>query len=138
MNFFDLMDVSASGLKAQRVRMETVASNLANAYTTRTAEGGPYRRRDVVFEAVSPGRFSDALDAAMNQVRVAAITEDQNPGRLRYEPGHPDADPQGYVEYPNVDAVVEMVNLLGASRSYEANLTVFEATKSLLLRALEI
>lgn len=138
MNFFGLMDMSASGLKAQRLRMETVASNLANATTTRTPEGGPYRRRDVVFEAAAPKQFSDSLDAAMRQVRVAGVVEDTRAGRLLYEPGHPDADPQGYVEYPNVDSVVEMVNLLGAARSYEANLTVIEATKSLMLQALEI
>lgn len=138
MNFFGLMDVSASGLRAQRLRMETVASNLANASTTRTPEGGPYRRRDVLFEAVPAGPFREALDAAVRGVTVTGVVEDPSPFRERYEPGHPDADAQGYVAYPNVDSVAEMVNLLGAARSYEANLTVMEATKSLMLKALEI
>ena len=138
MNFFGLMDITASGLAAQRLRMETVASNLANANTTRTSEGGPYRRRDVIFEATRSGGFAEALDATLRQVRVSAVVEDESPPRLRYEPGHPDADKQGYVAYPNVDAVVEMVNLLGAARAYEANITVMEATKNLMLRALEI
>jgi flagellar basal-body rod protein FlgC len=117
--------------------MEAVASNLANSGTTRTPEGGPYRRRDVVFETV-PLQFRDAMEAASRGVRVSRVVEDASAPRLRYEPGHPDADPQGYVAYPNVDPVVEMVNLLSASRSYEANVTVMEATKNLMLRALEI
>lgn len=138
MNFFAMMDLSASGLSAQRLRMETVSSNLANAGTTRTPEGGPYKRRDVVFEAVPTGSFQSTLGAAVRRVQVAEVYEDPSPGQVRYEPGHPDADPQGYVVYPNVEPVVEMVNLLGATRSYEANLTVIEATKAMLLRALEI
>jgi flagellar basal-body rod protein FlgC len=115
-----------------------VSSNLANANTTRTPGGGPYRRRDVVFEAVPATSFRDALGAAVRQVRVAQVYEDPSPVRVRYEPGHPDADAQGYVAYPNVEPVVEMVNLLGAARSYEANLTVIDATKALMMRALEI
>jgi len=137
MSFFRVMDVAASGLGAQRLRMEAVASNLANAGTTRTPEGGPYRRRDVVFES-TPMDFRSALGAASRGVRVAGVVEDASEPQLRYEPGHPDADPQGYVTYPNVDSVVEMVNLLSAARSYEANVTVMEATKNLMLRALEI
>lgn len=137
MNFFGLMDIAASGLSAQRLRMETVASNLANAGTTRTPEGGPYRRRDVVFAATATP-FRDALDGALRQVSVVNVVEDASPPRMRFEPGHPDADAQGFVAYPNVDPVVEMVNLLGAARAYEANVTVLEATKNLMLRALEI
>jgi flagellar basal-body rod protein FlgC len=137
MNFFGMMDIAASGLAAQRLRMETVASNLANAATTRTPEGGPYKRRDVVF-AASPTPFREALDGALRQVRVANVVEDPSPPRMRFEPGHPDADSRGFVAYPNVDPVVEMVNLLGAARAYEANVTVLEATKNLMLRALEI
>jgi flagellar basal-body rod protein FlgC len=133
-----MMDIAASGLKAQRLRMETVASNLANVSTTRTPDGGPYQRRDVVFEAMPAQEFREVFDAALRQVRVAGVFEDQSTPRLRYEPGHPDADGQGYVAYPNVDPVTEMVNLLGAARAYEANVTVLEATKSLMLRALEI
>ena len=138
MNFFDIMDVSATGLSAQRRRMETVSSNLANANTTRTPEGGPYRRRDVVFEAVPVAAFRNALDSAVREVKVAQVYEDPSPSRIRHEPGHPDADADGYVAYPNVEPVVEMVNLLGAARSYEANLTVIEATKAMMIRALEI
>jgi len=136
---FGVMDVSASGLAAQRARMETVASNLANAQTTRTPEGGPYRRRDVVFEAVpAPGSFRSVLEGAVMKVKVSGVSIDPSPPRLRYQPGHPDADPQGFVAYPNVEVPVEMVNLVGAARSYEANVTVIEATKAMLLRALEI
>lgn len=138
MNFFGMMDITSSGLAAQRLRMETVASNLANANSTRSAGGGPYRRRDVVFQAVQPTSFRDALDSSLREVGVVGVVEDKNPPRLRYEPGHPDADAQGFVGYPNVDPVTEMVNLMGAARSYEANLSVMEATKSLMLRALEI
>lgn len=137
MNFFGMMDITASGLAAQRLRMETVASNLANANSTRTAEGGPYRRRDVVFQA-SAVPFRDALDASLRQVRVSGVVEDSSEPRMRYEPGHPDADAQGFVAYPNVEPVTEMVNLLGATRAYEANLTVMEATKGLMMRAMEI
>lgn len=138
MNFFGMMDIAAAGLRAQRLRMETVASNLANASATRTQEGGPYRRRDVVFQAVPVSNFRDALDRSLRSVRVAQVLEDPAPFRVRHEPGHPDADPQGYVSYPNVDPVVEMVNLLGATRAYEANVTVIDAAKSLMLKALEI
>ncbi len=138
MSFYSVMDVSASALAAQRLRMETVASNLANESTTRTPEGGPYRRRDVVFEAVPAGGFRDALAGSIHKVKVARVVEDQGPPRVRYQPGHPDADAQGFVAYPNVDTVTEMVNLVGAARAYEANVTVLEATKSMMLRALEI
>lgn len=138
MNFFDIMNVSASGLTAQRARMETVSSNLANSYTTRTPEGGPYRRRDVVFASVPARSFKDSLDRALQGVQVTQVVEDQSPFRLRYEPGHPDADKDGYVKYPNVEPTVEMVNLVSSTRSYEANLAVIEATKSLMLRTLEI
>jgi flagellar basal-body rod protein FlgC len=137
-NLFGMMDIAASGLKAQRLRMETVASNLANVNTTRTTTGGPYRRRDVVFEAIPAQEFREVFDATLRRVRVAGVFEDPAPPQMRHEPGHPDADGQGFVLYPNVDPVVEMVNLVGAARAYEANVTVLEATKSLMLRALEI
>lgn len=138
MDFFGMMDITVSGLKAQRLRMETIASNLSNANTTRTEEGGAYQRRDVVLEARAQSSFKNVFDGAMRGVSVVDVIKDQSPGKLKYEPGHPDADERGYVVYPNVDAVAEMVNLLSASRSYEANLTVFDATKSLLMKALEI
>jgi len=139
MDFFSMMDITVSGLKAQRLRMETIASNLSNANTTRTPEGGPYRRRDVVIAATPVAApFKEMFDGALRGVEVVDVISDQNPGKLKYEPAHPDADERGFVEYPNVDAVTEMVNLLSASRSYEANLTVFDATKGLLMKALEI
>lgn len=141
MDFFGMMNVSASGLTAQRTRMETIASNLANAQTTRTPEGGPYKRRDVVFSTVDPAikPFGNELEAAMKGVRVSEVIEDSKTEfQLRYQPGHPDADKDGYVKYPNVEPMVEMVNLVSATRSYEANLSVIEATKSLMLGTLEI
>lgn len=138
MNFFDVMKVSASGLDAQRTRMETISSNLANAQTTRTAQGGPYRRRDVVFRTTEPASFKNQLDAALRGVEVAEVVEDKSDFQMRYEPGHPDADKDGYVKYPNVEPMVEMVNLVSSTRSYEANLTVIEATKAMMLQTLEI
>lgn len=138
MNFFDVLNVSASGLGAQRVRMETVASNLANAQTTRTADGGPYRRRDVVFRSTEPASFKSQFDAALRGVEVAEIVLDKSEFQLRYEPGNPDADGNGYVKYPNVEPMNEMVNLVSSTRSYEANLTVIEATKSMMLQTMEI
>jgi flagellar basal-body rod protein FlgC len=138
MNFFDMMNVSASALTAQRARIETIASNLANSSTTRTAEGTPYRRRDVIFQAASVRPFKSELDVALMGVSVSEIVEDQTPFRVRFEPGHPDANGQGMVEYPNVEPVTEMVNMVSATRSYEANLAVIEATKSLMLNTLQI
>lgn len=137
-DFFDIMDVSASGMSAQRARMETIASNLANAQTTRTSDGGPYRRKDVVFQTSEPGSFKDAFAKALRGVEVAKVIEDQTEFQQRFEPGNPDADEKGMVRYPNVEPMVEMVNLVGSTRSYEANLTVIEATKSLMLATLEI
>lgn len=139
MNFFDIMNVSASGLTAQRVRMETISSNLANAQTTKTESGEPYRRRDVVFKTVAPdGGMTKSFDEALRGVVVQEVFEDPSDFRRRFEPGHPDAGPLGFVDYPNVEPVTEMVNLVSATRSYEANLTVIESTKSLMLRTLEI
>ena len=138
MNFFDVLKVSASGLDAQRVRMETVASNLANAQTTKTADGGPYRRRDVVFRTTEPTSFKSHLDTALRGVEVAEIIEDKSDFQMRYEPGNPDADKDGMVKYPNVEPMVEMVNLVSSTRSYEANLTVIEATKAMMLQTMEI
>lgn len=138
MNFFNVMNVSASGLDAQRVRMETISSNLANAQTTRTGDGLPYRRRDVVFKTKEPESFGGKLDQALRGVEVAEVVIDKSDFQMRYEPGSPDADRDGYVKYPNVEPMVEMVNLVSATRSYEANLTVIEATKSLMLQTLEI
>ena len=131
--------IGASGLTAQRTRMETVASNLANARTTRTAEGGPYRRREPVFTA-EPVRtsFGETLGRALRAVRVERIATDPSAPVLRHEPGHPDADEQGFVAYPNVDPVREMVDMMSATRSYEANVTLISGIRSMVRSALEI
>jgi flagellar basal-body rod protein FlgC len=128
MKIFRNFDISASGLTAERLRMNVIASNIANAETTRTASGGPYRRKEVVFEPLESGG-----------VKVSAVTEDQTtPTRQVYEPGHPDANSEGWVEYPNVVLVNEMVDLLAATRAYEANVTAINATKSMMSSALNI
>jgi flagellar basal-body rod protein FlgC len=126
-------DIGSLGLSAQRTRMETVASNLANARTTRTPEGGPYKRIAPVF-VVTPV----AENAALRGVRVTEIVEDPSPPVLRFEPGHPDADVEGYVRYPNVDPVKEMVDMLSATRSYEANVTLIKSVRGMLQSALQI
>jgi flagellar basal-body rod protein FlgC len=132
--------ISASGLRAQRLRMDVIAANLANAESTRTPEGGPYRRRDVVLEARPAGdRFEDMLgDAAGSAVRVSRVVSDTRPPRVVFDPGHPDADPQGYVAMPNVNVVSEMVDLMTASRAYEANVAALNATKRVLEATLGI
>jgi flagellar basal-body rod protein FlgC len=137
---FSAMDVAASGLSAERVRMNTIASNLANARTTRTEAGGPYKRLDPVFEAVGldQSRGVIATQGGVSEVRVARIQEDTRPGMMVYEPGHPDANAQGYVEYPNVNAVEEMVNMITASRAYEAGVTSIESVKQMGQSALSI
>ncbi|HMA93597.1 MAG TPA: flagellar basal body rod protein FlgC [Polyangiaceae bacterium] len=137
---FSALEVSASGLSAQRVRMNTIASNLANVRTTRTTEGGPYKRLDPVFEAADIERLRGApsLGQGVSLVRVSRIQEDARPGTMVYEPGHPDANAQGYVEYPNVHAVEEMVNMVTASRAYEAGITSVESIKQMARSAIEI
>ncbi|MBI5494589.1 MAG: flagellar basal body rod protein FlgC [Deltaproteobacteria bacterium] len=140
MDFFSALKVSASGLTAQRTRLDIATANLANAESTRGADGQPYRRRDPVLEAAS---FEGALGQVMGPeapvgVRVADVVEDPGAPRRVYLPGHPDADGQGFVALPNVDPVHEVVNLLGATRSYEANATAFETVKALAQRALDI
>jgi flagellar basal-body rod protein FlgC len=137
---FSAMEVAASGLSAERTRMNTVASNLANARTTRTEAGGPYKRLDPVFEAVGldQSRGVMATQGGVSMVKVARIREDTRPGMLVYEPGHPDANGQGYVEYPNVNAVEEMVNMITASRAYEAGVTTIDTVKQMGRSALDI
>lgn len=127
---YSALTVASSGLAAERTRMNTIASNLANARTTRGADGGPYRRIDPVFEAV-PNARSGALERSVASVRVAEIKQDTRPGQMVYEPGHPDANAQGYVEYPNVNVVEEMVNMMSASRAYEAGVAAIESVKSM-------
>ena len=141
MDFFSAMDISASALSAERTRMNLISSNLANANSTRTAEGGPYRRKDAVFAASPvPGSFGAALSkaGAVGGVQVTQIVEDQNPPRLQYEPNHPDANAQGYVAYPNINVVEEMADMISASRSYEANVTAANAAKSMALKTLDL
>lgn len=163
--FFTGLNISATGLRAQRVRQNVISSNLANAETTRTAEGGPYRRQRVVLEA-DPTEFDqflvkeqDKLKGSKTQtghmnipqpewplanenigsgVKVAAIQDDQAPFRMVYDPSHPDANDKGYVAMPNVNVVEEMVDMITATRAYEANATAFNATKQMLLKALEL
>jgi flagellar basal-body rod protein FlgC len=137
---FTALEVAASGLSAQRVRMNTIASNLANARTTSTEQGGPYRRQDPVFEVASLDRVREPTlgNRGASLVEVREIVEDQRPGVLSYEPGHPDANAAGYVEYPNVNAVEEMVNMITASRAYEAGVTSIETVKGMARSAMEI
>ncbi|WP_026570368.1 MULTISPECIES: flagellar basal body rod protein FlgC [Sediminibacillus] len=149
MSIFNALNTSASALTAQRLRMDTVSSNIANADTTRATvnENGeyePYRRKLVSLEAKSPSFQSFLQKASGNSsnpgqgVRVSEISEDEEPFKLVYNPNHPDADQNGYVQLPNVDPLEEMVDLMSATRSYEANVTSVNATKSMLLKALEI
>lgn len=132
MSLKDVVRIAASGLEAQRARMETVASNLANTSTTRTPEGGPYRRRMPVIAAQPVEKsFENELQGAVRKVEVRGVLIDQRPPILRYEPGHPDANPQGYVAYPNIDAAEEMVDMLSATRSYEANINVIKTVRTM-------
>jgi flagellar basal-body rod protein FlgC len=142
MSFLDSLSVSASALTAERTRMDVTAENLANAQTTRTAAGGAYHRK-VVQLAEAPvnggGGFGAALSSAMSRgVQVAGITEDATPLKQVYDPGHPDADARGYVQMPNVEPVEEMVDLITASRSYEANVTAMQTAKSMFSKTLEL
>lgn len=145
MSVFNTMNVSATGMTAQRLRMDTISQNIANISTTRTDQGGPYRRKTVVFEEIgSKNNFSQMLNgylkdyAAVGGVKVNKITEDQSPFTPVYDPTHPDANDEGYVFMPNVNSLEEMTNLISANRSYEANVTAFNASKSMFAKALEI
>lgn len=143
MDFFDAIQASASGLSAQRLRMNLISANLANIKTTRTPEGGPYRRREAVFAArPAAASFREVLaDRRKNLlagVEVDRIVEDSNPPVMKYDPGHPDADSNGYVAMPNINLMEEMVNMISASRSYEANVIALKASKEMALKALEI
>jgi flagellar basal-body rod protein FlgC len=151
MGLFDAIDISGSALSAERLRMDVTAENLANAQTTRGANGQPYRRKDVVLEQ-SPegGSFGTVLSGAMGAagagagasqpsgVRVAGVVQDTTPNRMVYDPGHPDANAQGYVAMPNVDPVTEMVDLITASRAYESNVTAMQAAKQMFSKTLDL
>lgn len=141
MNMFSALRISASGLSAERMRMDVIASNISNAETTRTSEGGPYKRKIVTFEE----NLDKALDKNKNiyqeklkGVRVRGIIEDQSPLKKVYDPSHPDADKDGYVMMPNVNILNEMVDLIAASRSFEANVTAINSEKQMYMKALEI
>lgn len=137
---FSALEVAASGLSAERTRMNTIASNLANARTTRTAEGGPYKRLDPVFQATPIGgdAMGGANESGVSLVKVQRIQQDTRDPQLVYEPGHPDADGKGYVRYPNINVVEEMVNMITASRAYEAGITSVESVKAMAKSALGI
>jgi len=143
MDFLTSMDISSSGMAANRKRMNAISSNIANAQTTRTVEGGPYRRKEVVFGS-EPARknFSDILEGEMGQnIRKVHATEVLSMNEapiLKYEPGHVDANEKGYVAYPNVNVMKEMANMISASRSYEANISALNTAKSMALKSLEI
>ncbi len=130
--------VALSALEMQRARMELIASNLANARTTRTAEGGPYRRRLPVVQAVPVSRAADGIAPWVRGVAVRQVTTDPRPFVYRYEPGHPDADGNGFVAYPNVDPAEEMVDMVAAVRAYEANVNVVKTVRSMNDAALEM
>ena len=146
MSMFGGLEISASGLTAQRLRMDVTAENLANAQTTKGADGQPYRRKEVVLQEISQGGFGAQLTAAMGTgaksgpggVEVAEIATDQTAGKMVYDPSHPDANAQGYVQMPNVDTVTEMVDLIDSSRAYEANVTAMQASKQMFTKTLDL
>jgi flagellar basal-body rod protein FlgC len=141
MDFFSALEILSSGLGAERVRMNVTASNLANAQTTRTAEGGPYKRRDPVFtttELASTPAFSRELDGALRGVAVTDLITDNGPPRVVHDPSHPDADSQGNVAMPNVNMVEEMVNMITASRAYEAGVTAMRAVADMAQQTLSL
>lgn len=143
MSLLDAFNISASGMTAQRLRTDIISQNIANVNTTRDADGNPYRRKTVVMEEKDVTSFSDVLRLVAgntsNGVKVTNIVQDtKTPLREVYDPSHPDANEEGYVSYPNVNTVTEMTNLIDASRSYEANVTAFNGTKNMMLKALEI
>jgi flagellar basal-body rod protein FlgC len=150
MSFFDSYDISTSGMRSQRTRINVISANIANAQTTRTLEGGPYKKQHVVFQEVldstinsdkksvnSGYRYSNPSDV-LSGVRVKFIRPDETPGIKKYEPGHPDADKDGYVLYPNVNPVIEMTNLVEATRSYEANLASFKTQKTIDTKTIDL
>ena len=141
MNLFGVMDVSASALQAERVRAEVVALNMANSETTRTADGGPYRRHHVVFSEAGDGSFGSSLleaGKASGGVEVAGVMEDGGAPLMRFDPNHPDAGTDGYVAYPDINPLTEMVDLMGATRSYGMNASAVQAEKGMLVSSLDL
>lgn len=143
MSLLTALSVSASGMSAQRTRTELLVENIANSETTRTAEGGPYRRKDAVFESTPvPSAFGDEfasqLNSSMMGVTVANVSVDTSPPERRYMPGHPDADKDGYVSMPRVNPAEDMVDLIGADRSYQANVSAIASIKDMIQRSIDI
>lgn len=140
MSLFSSMQVSASGMEAQRTRAQLLVQNIANSETTRTPEGGPYKRQDVVFSSeqeTSP--FSDMFDEAVGTgVTVSEVIQDQTPPEMRYMPGHPDADKNGYVAFPKINPAEDMADLLNSTRSYEANVAAISSVKDMISRSIDI
>ena len=160
-NFLNSFDISGYGLSAQRVRVNTISSNIANAQTTRTEEGGPYRRKEVVFKAInfndsfnkalgkmtqsakyedplSEGQFGQEVNPSIMSVVVDKISRDDSEPKMKFEPNHPDADANGYVAYPNINPVIEMADLVEATRSYQANIAAFESAKNMANSAISL
>lgn len=147
MSIFSSMNISASGLTAEKTRIDVISKNMANVNTTRTSGGLPYRRQMPVFQSEEESSFASHLNREIRSnkrgtetggVRITKIVEDETPFKLKYEPGHPDADADGYVKMPNVDTVKEMVDLISAQRGYDANVTAINSSKSMLMKALDI
>ncbi len=160
-NFLNSFDISGYGLSAQRVRVNTISSNIANAQTTRTEEGGPYRRKEVVFKAInfneqfnkalqnstesakfedplSQGGFGAKVNPAIMSVVVDKVSRDDSAPKMKFEPNHPDADANGYVAYPNINPVIEMADLVEATRSYQANVAAFQSAKDMANSAISL
>lgn len=137
MDIFTTFDISASALKANRIRLNTISSNIANVETTSTPEGGPYKKKSVYFQT-KPISFKEELDTSIQGVEVTKIIEDNEEPKRIYDPSHPDAGDDGYVEMPNISVIKEMVDMMSATRSYEANTTVIKSAKRMALKALEI
>ena len=144
MSLFKTMSISSSAFSAQRLRMDIIANNVANVETTRTETGGPFKRQVVKFRPLVQNDFEALLASVRGDqllgegVEVREVITDDTPGRKLFDPSHPDADTNGFVTYPNVDIIVEIADMMSATRSYEANVTVFNATKSMVLRSLDI
>jgi flagellar basal-body rod protein FlgC len=139
MSLFSVLNVSASGMSAQRMRAEVVVQNLANADTTRTPEGGPYRRKDVIFESTEVGdTFSSLLEGELTGVAVSEIRTDDTEPPKRFNPGHPDADKDGYVAMPRVNQAEDMVDLMSAARGYQANVAAVSAVKDMIHRSIDL
>ena len=142
MDFLTGLRIGSSGMTAQRMRMNTISSNIANVNTTRTPEGGPYRRKDVVLESMPDAKsFNEILSGQQERfqrVQVTDITSDLKAPLLKYEPDHPDANEEGYVAYPNINLMEEMANMIQATRAYEANVSAIQAVKGMANSALEI